>query len=381
MDHTVVILEVISDVTEAVSPVISVTNNFIQVFVSGHNSPDRCCEKNNKTFYSILPAKKISKVCFNGPTPKAIRLCLNGCQNSTKLILALFYDVPLSYYIVWRGKKYSTILSDFEPNFQSSDHISSFFSFRENLLYVLLQGDEPVEIWTNLSIYLFFYMALGTSKDLSNQLPLKLATFLDLAPSQVTLVQNLQESAETLKAMMDNQSKRKRHCPPVHEERPRVKRHSEPPVKLDHVGRSQENLIEVLIVEIHDSGAPGEPIAPLTYGNLQNIATNLIGALQTGELEKAITMQIDSLMVVEPTPGNSSRYNSSSGGHSTVYVKPDGIHIAVQPVGGSAGAPLPVQPKVIFLDKKGNQIVNLGHFSNPWKVSVYLKDASGAPLK
>lgn len=30
---------------------------------------------------------------------------------------------------------------------------------------------------------------------------------------------------------------------------------------------------------------------------------------------------------------------------------------------------------------QGNHIVNLGHFSNPWKVSVYLKDSSGVPLK
>ncbi|XP_073530142.1 fibrocystin isoform X3 [Phyllobates terribilis] len=382
IDHTVVILEVISDVQEPVSPVISVTNNFIQVFVSGQNAPDRCCEKNNKTFYSILPAQKISKVCFNGPTPNAIRLRLNGCQNSTKLILALFYDFPLSCYIVWKGKKYSTIFSDFQPNFQSGDQISSFFSFRENLLYVLLQGDEPVEIWTNLSIHLFFYMALGTtSNDLYNQLPLKMATFLEIDPSRVAIVQNLQESAETLKAMMDNHSKRKRHCPPVHEERPRAKRHSESLVKVENARYRQESLIEVLVVEIRDIVTPGEPAATLTYGNLQNIATSIIGALQTGELEKAIPINIDSLMVVEPTHRNNSRYNSSTGSRSAVYARPHGIHVAVQPVGGTAGAPLPVQPKVVFLDKKGNRIVNLGHFSDPWKVSVYLKDASGAPLK
>ncbi|XP_073530141.1 fibrocystin isoform X2 [Phyllobates terribilis] len=311
IDHTVVILEVISDVQEPVSPVISVTNNFIQVFVSGQNAPDRCCEKNNKTFYSILPAQKISKVCFNGPTPNAIRLRLNGCQNSTKLILALFYDFPLSCYIVWKGKKYSTIFSDFQPNFQSGDQISSFFSFRENLLYVLLQGDEPVEIWTNLSIHLFFYMALGTtSNDLYNQLPLKMATFLEIDPSRVAIVQNLQESAETLKAMMDNHSKRKRHCPPVHEERPRAKRHSESLVKVENARYRQESLIEVLVVEIRDIVTPGEPAATLTYGNLQNIATSIIGALQTGELEKAIPINIDSLMVVEPTHrNNSSRIN------------------------------------------------------------------------
>ncbi|XP_071999868.1 fibrocystin [Engystomops pustulosus] len=377
IDHSVVILEVISNVTEPISPILSVTDNFIQVFVSEHNPQNHCCDK---TFYSILPAEKISKVCFNGLTPKAMRLRLNGGQNSTKLILALFYDVPNSFYIVWRGMKYSTIAYDSEPKFQSSDQVSSFFSFRDNLLYILLQGDEPVEIWTNLSIHLFFYVALGTGKDLQDQLPLHLATFLRIAPSQVKVVQNLQGTAETLEAMMDNQSKRKQHCPKVYEERLRVKRHSEPPLQVKQNIFRKEDQLEVLIVEILDLVTPGDPTtaAPLTYGNLENLTTVIIGALQTGELEKAVPMHVDSLMVIEPTPPTN---NSSGRSRNSVYKRPHRIHIAVQPVGGTAGAPLPVQPKVIFLDIKGSRIVNLGHFSNPWKVSVYLKDSSGAPLK
>ncbi|XP_069830385.1 fibrocystin [Dendropsophus ebraccatus] len=381
IDHTVVILEVISDISEPFSPVLSITNNFVQVFVSGQNPQDTCCDKTSKTFYSILPAKKVSKVCFSGPTPKAIRLRLNGGQNSTKLILALFYDVPHSFYIVWRGRKYSTIFYDSEAKLQSSDQ--SYFSFQDNLLYIVLQGDEPVEVWTNLSIHLFFYVALGANKDFHNQLPLQLATFLGIDPSQVTVVKNLQGRAETLEAMMDNRAKHKKHCPKVNEERLRVKRQSEPTHKVDHVRHRQEDLIEVLIVEIHDIVSPGESAtaADITYGNLKNIATNIIGTLQTGELEKALPMHIDSLMVIEPTPRNNSRYNISSESRSTVYMRPHRIHIAVQPVGGTAGAPLPVQPKVVFLDIKGNRVVNLGHFSNPWKVSVYLKDSSSAPLK
>ncbi|XP_075717008.1 fibrocystin [Rhinoderma darwinii] len=387
IDHTIVMLEVISDITEPISPVFSISNNFIQVFISGQNSQNSCCDKSDKTFYSILPAKKISKICFNGPTPKAIRLRLNGSQNSTKLILALFYDVPNSFYIVWRGRKYSTIIYDSEPKFQSENQVSSYFSFRDNLLYVILQGDEPVEIWTNLSIHLFFYVALGTSQDLHSQLPWQLATFVSIAPSQVTVVQTLQGRAETLEAMMDNHLKRNRHCPSIHEERPRVKRQSEPPNKVDHVRYKQESLKELLIVEIHDCVTPGQPATlnvtgtPLSYSYLQNIVTNIIGALQTGELEKAIPIHIDSLMVIVPTAQNSSSQKYSAGSRSAVYVKPHRIQIAVQPVGGSAGAPLPVQPKVIFLDLKGNRIGNLGHSSNPWKVSVYLKDSSGTPLK
>ncbi|XP_075056903.1 fibrocystin-like [Mixophyes fleayi] len=388
INHTVLVLENIAEVAEPISPVLSITDNFLQVFVNGQTSPNHCCDiKNHTTFYSILPANKITKVCFSGPTPKAMRLQLNGGQNCTKLILALFYDTPNSFYTVLRGKKYSTIFYDIEPKFQSKVQGSSFFSFRENLLYVVLQGDEPVEIWTNLSIHLFFYVALGTSKDFRNQLPLQLANVLRIDPSQITVLQTLQGSSKTLWAVTDNLSKRKRHCPSVDEARKRVRRHSAPSLKHADVRAREksESQIEVLIVEISDpigrvQATTSDATEPSwSHGNLQNIASRIIGALQEGELENTLPLQIDSLMVIEPTLGNSS--GTVSGSRSAVYVRPHSIYIEVQPVGGLAGRPLPTQPKVAFLDIKGNRVKNLGHSSNLWYLSVYLKDSSSAPLK
>ncbi|XP_063775289.1 fibrocystin [Pseudophryne corroboree] len=387
--HTVLILENIADVAEPISPVLSITDDFVQAFVSGQTSPNHCCDsKNHTTFYSILPANKISKVCFSGPTPKAMRLQLNGGQNSTKLVIALFYDTPNSFYIVSRGRKYSTVVYDAEPNFQNKKQGSSFFSFRENLLYVVLQGDEPVEIWTHLSIHLFFYVAPETNVDVHNQLPLELAHFLRIDPARVRVIQTLQGSTKTLQAMMDNRSKLQRHCPLMIEDRIRVRRHSAP--DLEHpAGRAvekQDAPMEVLIVEIsHPTGlvqtvASGTTVTSSSvHVNLQSIANRIIGALQEGELETALPLQIDSLMVIEPTHGSSS--SNIIGSRSTLYVRPHRIYIEVQPVGGTTGRLLLTQPKVAFLDIQGNRVKNLGHSSSRWFLSVYLKGSASAPLK
>ncbi|KAM5165047.1 fibrocystin-like [Mantella aurantiaca] len=389
MDHNVLILENIFTPIEPINPILAVTDHFAQVFVSGGTSPDQCCNTTNqKTFYSILPANQITKICFTGSTPRAIRLQLHGAQNSTKLVLALFYDTPDSFYIVLRGQRYATVLYDVAPEFQDQRAGSSFFSFRENLLYVILQGDEPLEIWTKLSVHLFFYVAQGTATDLNSQLALKLAQFLSIEPSQVTVLQMLQGRASTLQSITDNHSKRKRHCSSIIQKQRRARRHSGTYIKdnAKKTRHKQESQLEVLIVEIsypnvlsHTNTSKRIATSP-PQRDLQNISNSVINALQTGELEKTFRVKIDSMMVTEPDLGNSSRSDAAES-RSAVYVRPHRLFIEVQPVGGAAGLPLLIQPKITFLDIKGNRIKNLGHSSSPWCLSVYIKDASSMILK
>ncbi|XP_072266169.1 fibrocystin-like [Pyxicephalus adspersus] len=223
MDLSVLILKNLFTPVEPIGPILAITDHFAQVFISGGMTKDQCCNiPNQKTFYSILPANKITKVCFTGSTPKALRLQLHGAFNFTKLVLAIFYDIPASFYIVSRRERYSTVLYDIAPEFQEQEPGSSFFSFRENLLYVILKGDEPLEVWTDPSVHLFFYVAQGTGTD---QLSLKLAIFLGIDPTQVKLLQTLQGQASNVQTITDTYSKRKRHCPSSPQPR-RVRRHS-----------------------------------------------------------------------------------------------------------------------------------------------------------
>ncbi|XP_072266170.1 fibrocystin-like [Pyxicephalus adspersus] len=386
MDLSVLILKNLFTPVEPIGPILAITDHFAQVFISGGMTKDQCCNiPNQKTFYSILPANKITKVCFTGSTPKALRLQLHGALNFTKLVLAIFYDIPASFYIVSRRERYSTVLYDIAPEFQEQEPGSSFFSFRENLLYVILKGDEPLEVWTDPSVHLFFYVAQGTGTD---QLSLKLAIFLGIDPTQVRLVQTLQGQASNVQTITDTYSKRKRHCPSSPQPR-RVRRHSGTNLK-DYINKTrhrQVSQLEVLVVEIKASNIPShnntsERMASTTIQrDLQNISNCIINALQTGELEKTFSVQIDSVVVIEPNLGNNSRSSDAAESRGVAYVRPQRLFIDVQPIAGMAGLPLLIQPKITFLDIKGNRVKNLGHTSSSWHLSVYLKDASTTYLK
>ncbi|KAM4694436.1 fibrocystin [Discoglossus pictus] len=394
IDHTVVILDIIGNSTQAISPVSSITGNFIDIFVNGNISQDQCCYvKDHSRFYNILPASKITKVCFNGPTPKAMRLQLNGGQNTTKIILALFYDSPQSFYVTSRGKIMTPTLLVTEPAFASEMHGSSFFIFAKNLLYVILQGDEPVEIWTNLSMHLIFYVARGTDVNIYSQLPLKLSNYLGIHQSQVTILQTLKGTAEALRAMTDNHAKRHLHCHSVlsvRDEKPhsRYKRSTERNEQYSYRPSSEkpENQLHAIVVEISnqassvDTTSGFEHFLPLTYDKLQWVASNIINELQTGALEKLLPMNIDSLMVIKQVQ-TGIRNSTRAETEDLVYVRPYRIHIQQQPSNGSMGKPLSVQPKVIFFDIQGNRVANVGHPLNPWILSVHLKDALSTDLK
>ncbi|XP_053565532.1 fibrocystin [Bombina bombina] len=397
IDHTVVVLENIGHTTQPISPVLSITSNFIDVFINGNISRDQCCySTDHPKFYSVLPASKITKVCFNGPTPKAMRLKLNGNQNTTKIVLALFYDTPQSCYISTRGKKIISNLSVTEPTFEKEEHGSSFFSFSKNLLYVVLQGDEPVEIWTNLSIYLAFYVVKGTAMNIHGQLLIELANYFGIDQSQITGLQILQGNVKALRTMTDNHAKKSLHCSTVlseADEKTHFKYIREMKKNVEysrHLRSIDVSFLELLIVEIGNPVAPvyhttGIKLVPLlTYEKLQLIASTVIDDLQTGVLEKLIPMNVDSLMVIEPDDssfGGKIRNISEPGSETRAFVRPHKIHLQQQPSDGILGLPLAVQPQVIFLDVKGNRVENLGHPLNPWSLAVYLKGYSSKDLK
>ncbi|XP_063297715.1 fibrocystin [Pelobates fuscus] len=391
IDHAVVVLENIGDNYEQLAPVISVTENFVDVFSNGNIPEGGCCTKNmHSSFYAVLPANKITKVCFSGPTPQNMRLQLNGGQNTTKLILALFYDTPQTVSILSKGRLTFSVSYDAQPDFFNENQGKFFFNFKENLLYVLLQGDEPVVISTNPSLHLALYVTNGTSMKIGKEFPKNLAEFLGIGNTQVTILQTLQGDMKTLRAMTDNHVKRKLQCPPisdfkVNKKKIRVRRNSGTIVNIDSLSKNKQNNLEVILIEISNP-----PILNtnggsfLTYDKLYSIENRIISGLQTGELEGKLHMHIDSLMIMDPVQskhGSRSRNSSELEYDINVYVRPQSIRVDVQPMGGVVGKPLAVQPKVTVLDEKGNRVENLGYPLNHWQLSVFLKDSSSTSLK
>ncbi|TRZ13995.1 hypothetical protein HGM15179_013119, partial [Zosterops borbonicus] len=387
-DHALVILENLDSSVDSqrLFPVITVTGSFMDTFTD-ETSHSLCYSREHRsTFFSVLPSTKLTTVCFPDLAPLAFRLHLLSGQNSTRLPLAIFFPEPLSLRVFAQGNYVSPTPSSFSLNAGAG---ANYFSFEENLLHVLLHEKEPVEIVAGLSLLVAFTLSEGVGEEGEETITRRFADFLKVGHDQVRIVHNVLGSESTLKAISANASKKRYHCPNMafctafqsrygpQEEgtQPGSTRALHPP---GGAGPSR-----VLIIELGD--LPGHPRHELTSDSLKSLARTIINTHQTGDLQSGLGLPIDTLMVTQSAllsrgEGN-SRNGSRQHSETCLYRRPYHISVQVQPSDGEIEKQLPVQPKIIFLDRKGERIDKLGPPAEPWVVSAHLKDSSEAVLK
>ncbi|XP_068039311.1 fibrocystin isoform X2 [Anomalospiza imberbis] len=265
---------------------------------------------------------------------------------------------------------------------------ANYFSFEDNLLYVLLHENEPVEIVAGLSLLVAFTVTEAAGEAGEATVIRRLADFLKIGHDQVRVVYNVLGSESILQVISANASKKRYHCPNMafctafqsryspQEEgtQPGSTRALHPP---DGAGPSR-----VLIIELGD--LPGHPRNELTSDSLKSLARTIINTHQTGDLQSGLGLPVDTLMVTQSallSPGEGNSRNGSRHSETCLYRRPYSMSVQVQPSDGQIEKQLPVQPKIIFLDRKGERIDKLGPPAEPWVVSAHLKDSSEAVLK
>ncbi|KAM8998944.1 fibrocystin isoform 1-T1 [Sarcophilus harrisii] len=390
MDYALLILDriTIAPGMKNLSPVISVTNGFVQTFSSVAAYPSCSASLPIPAFYSVLPTNSVTKICFVNWTPQAMRFYLSGSEKSSK-VLAIFYPELQSPLVFFRGHFIppTPVLSD---SWQESGAAgSNHFSFMDNLLYILLRGDEPVEVHSVVSIHVAFTVTLSiTVEGWELAIQQRLAHFLQVGREDIRIVHIIPGGEWTLKTIADAVTKRKHHCPTETfctscqsmVQHRRLKRKLKPwiPPPTD-----SETNSKVVVTEIGDLSAIGSvKVTPsLSINTLQCLARRIITAQQTGELQEALDMPIEALMISQSagvvTSGNSS--GLETGG--VVYIRPYTLSVQVQPSNGEVGIQLPVQPHLVFLDKQGWVVESLGPPSEPWIVTVSLEGAAETVLK
>uniref|UniRef100_A0A8B9QVR9 Uncharacterized protein n=1 Tax=Anas platyrhynchos TaxID=8839 RepID=A0A8B9QVR9_ANAPL len=213
----------------------------------------------------------------------------------------------------------------------------------------------------------------------------QLADFLQVGHDQIRVVHHIPGGESMLKVISDNASKKKYHCPNMtfctaFHSRSGSQKMGRAPVSTRALQPSDApGPSRVLIIELGD--LPGhqrnEFQRTLTIDSLKTLARTIINAHQTGDLD----LPVDTLMVTQPdflSPGGD---NSRQHPGTWLYVRPYNLSVRVQPSDGEIGKQLPVQPQIIFLDKKGRRVEELGPPSEPWIVSAHLKGSSEAVLK
>uniref|UniRef100_A0A8C5X3L5 PKHD1 ciliary IPT domain containing fibrocystin/polyductin n=1 Tax=Malurus cyaneus samueli TaxID=2593467 RepID=A0A8C5X3L5_9PASS len=378
-DHALVVLENLDSSVDSqgLFPVVTMTGSFMDTFTDEASHPLCHPAEHRSTFFSVLPSTQLTTVCFPDLAPLALRLYLLSGQNTTRLPLAIFYTEPLSLRVFIRGSYVSPNPSSFLLNEQAG---ANYFSFEDNLLYVLLHEKEPVEIIAGLSLLVAFTVTEAVGGEGEATITHRLADFLKVGHDQVRVVHNVLGGESMLKVISANARKKRYHCPNMafctafhsrygpQEEgtQPGSTRALHP---SDGLGPSR-----VLIIELGD--LPGHPRNELTSDSLKSLARTIINTHQTGDLQSGLGVPIDTLMVIQ-----SALLSPAEGNKTCLYTRPYSISVQVQPSDGEIEKQLPVQPKIIFLDRKGQRVDKLGPPEEPWVVSAHLKDSSEAVLK
>ncbi|KAF0885311.1 PKHD1 protein, partial [Crocuta crocuta] len=370
-------------------PVVSVTNGFVDTF-SSVNANTPCSTLGSvSTFYSILPIREITKVCFVDQTPQALRFFLLGNKNTSKLLLAIFYHELQSPRVFIRESFIPPLLVQSTSSLLDESSGSNYFSILDNLLYVVLQGQEPVEIRSGVSIHLAFTVIFPVLEKGWEILILeRLTDFLQVSQNQIRFIHEISGNKATLKAIADNKAKRKRNCPTVTcvshyrvgQRRPLMMEMSSysvsPPTTM-------ETISKVVVIEIGDLATIRNTglISSLSSKKLQNLTHQIITAQQTGVLENVLNMTIGALLVTQSKGITGIRNSSSFKTENLIYIRPYVLSVLVQPSDGEVGKELRVQPQLVFLDKQNQRIESLGPPSEPWAISVSLEGTSDSMLK
>ncbi|KAG3289625.1 PKHD1, fibrocystin/polyductin [Ictidomys tridecemlineatus] len=388
-DQVLLIIENV-DITwgiQNVYPVVSVTSGFVDVFSSVNANTLCSTPRPVSTFYTILPTRQITKVCFVDQTPQVLRFHLLGNKSTSKFLLAVFYH-ELQRPHVFLGEYFiPPTLVQSVSSLLDEPIGANYFNIMDNLLYVVLQGEEPIEIHTGLSIYLAFTVTISVlEKGWETVMLEKLTNFLQIDQNQIRFTHEMPGNEGTLKTIVDSRAKRKRNCPTVtcasHYRRVGQRR-TLMEMSSDTIlpPATMETISKVIIIEIGDLPRvrSSELIPSLSSSKLQKLARQVITAQQTGVLQNVLNMTFGALVVTQGVIGygNTSSFKTES----WIYTRPYVLSVLVQPSGGEVGKELPVQPQLAFLDEQNRRVESLGLPSEPWIISVSLEGTSDSVLK
>ncbi|XP_026538321.1 fibrocystin [Notechis scutatus] len=385
-DHAMVILENMDTNLDHknLSPPLLIASTFVDTFSEATSEGSFCSKELPVIFYSILPSNSLSKICFAGPVPWSLRLYFNGGHDIVRMLLAISYDEPRSFHVFVKENVIQPVLFFSSLFWENATTGTNYFNFQENLLYVAVHSDEPIEIYTHSALHIAFTISENTGEKAQAMLIQQLASFLQIGQDEIRAVSSTSGNENTLRMIADNSMKRKYQCPP---ERSCIFTHhstsQQGGLHPSHVMHS----LRVLILEISD------PLHVLKYKldssyssvRFNSLASILIDAQQIGRLQHILRLPVDSLVMMVSSasvPATESSGNGSSPtSWSCLYVRPYSISVWIQPSNGVVERPLLRQPQIIFLDKQGRRIVPLGFPSKPWFVTAYLQNHPEIILK
>lgn len=309
-EHAVLILDNV-DVTWTIPkfyPLVSITNGFVDTFSIVKDSGLCSPTTSPSAFYSILPTRQVTKVCFPERTPPFLHFFLLANRRASKLILAVFYN-EIQHPYVFLDKSFippTPVASAFSLLDEAVG--ANYFDIMNNLLYVVLQGEEAVEIRSSVSIHLALTVTFSVlEKGWEKAMLESLRGFFQIDRNQIRLTLEMPGNKETLKAIANSEGKRKRNCPTVTCAVPSSRYVQRRTLMAERTSfritpaTTLETFSKVIVFEIGDlpNARDSELIQSLPSNRLQKLAHQVITAQQTGVLQNVLGMTVGALLVAQ----------------------------------------------------------------------------------
>ena len=415
LNHLMFVFESLDQDTEVrrLSPFALAANGFIDI-LNGPQDHGWCggytCQERISTFYGIIAPGLNYEIALSSTNPQNMRFHLLNAEENDTIRIAFIYTNP-QRLDVYYGDTYvhptnvqiengETVYNPKDPNlpddqFQPTINDqpgANFYERSDKRLYFILRGNTPITIRTAPVIQLSLNLAPVTvDAFFEENLVFNLATLLGIDQSRIRIVNVISEAAN-----------RKRQAVGTSVD---IEIGNPPPVANSTVSSSNNTVTNQTAVN-----STVDSTVELDFAELENITSMVAEAIQTGQLEKQLNVEVVSAEVQPPEPPPEDftggvRATSSTGGpqpgevdNNTLTYEdaqnamrspevtpvtltiPSELRIIAQPVGGIEGLSLTPLPIVAVYDRTGGIVTNLG-IGDPWVVSISLISNSASSVQ
>ncbi|XP_077992871.1 fibrocystin-L-like [Glandiceps talaboti] len=418
LDHMMMIVESMDADTEVrrVSPVGLLADGYVDL-INGPMDHGWChgytCQERISTFYTIVAMDKNYEMYFTGTNPQHLRLHILDADDTQALTVGTWYANPqrLDVYrngiyiaptnaelsgstFTWKAKDPNLPDDQFMPPLDSQVSGLNYFDRELQTLYILIRGNEPIDIKTSPCVIVSFDVEpVLVDNFFEENLVTNLAGLLDVEEDQIRVVEVVSESSS---------SKRKRRAVEASSVTLEIGDPPSPTIDTpEHISSNNNtsNFTTTTPAPSTDSNYTGLN-SSLSFSQLQDISSYLVSQGQTGGLNDGLGLNIVSLSVTEavdtptdPTggvratnetggPTNGTLYGDQdsgeeSDGESVQYQIISNINVYTAPGGTYEEMEFVEQPIIDALDGLGDHVKNVGNKNVPWQVTVSLRAGTG----
>lgn len=420
VNHDMMIIESLDADTEnrRISPVGLAAGEFIDL-INGPMDHGWClgytCQERISTFYTIVRNGLNYSLAFTGTNPQVLRVFLLNADASRAVVVGMFNPSPQRLDVYNNGNFIVPTNAYLGSNLRYVDtreakalyiptidlHPGANFYDRESLtMYFVVKAEAKITLETTMIIQLRFDLAAVTVGEF----------FEENIVQNIALLLGIPESKIRITKIVGIPTISRRQVQTVVTNVSLEMEIGDPPLNVTDTSPTDNYVY----TPANQTGMVNATVPPatntintssLSYNELLNISTSLVGVTQSGELEDAIDANIDTLTVANPLPPpmaanltglNDTALNQSdptyfdsldpiesvnaSSIEFQTYKVPEELFIFQAPFDSNETVPFGQQPRLFIADENQQIVTTLRYVAEePWRLTVSLRAGYGDP--